>query len=267
MRDVWAILMSALCIGTMPSQALAQEGGIEQAMRLGSALFWYDRAAWVTSDDIVSRLAPDRHSEVAGWIVVPRANGYHVYFHGKDDAADHIVYEADVVGNQISNARIWPKAGAPELAGEPLMMANALRTAWREIAKRGDWKPCANARFNTIVLPPAADGSVPIYFLTPQTVANSFPFGGHFEIVISADGSVASSRRFTNSCVTITKGPTPSGATPAAMFLSHLLDPRPTEIHVFQQYAIGVPLYVAIQSTKAIWKVENGEVTLAGPSK
>lgn len=267
MRYKWAMLFSAWWGAVIPSIGLAQEAEVEQAMRRGTALFWYDRAAWVTSDDLVARLPRDRRAEIGGWIVVAAARGYHVFYHGKGDAADTVIYEADVVGNSVSNAKVYPKTDAPELPAPALAMATALRTAWREMASHPDWQPCTPSHFNTVVLPPEADGSVPVYFLSPQTVTDSFPFGGHFEIVISAAGKAISSRRFTNSCLTIDKAPASSGNEPMGMYLTHLLDTHPTEIHVFQQYAIGVPLYVGVQPTHAIWKVENGEMALTDPSK
>ena len=146
-------------------------------------------------------------------------------------------------------------------------MAKALRIAWAELANHADWQPCANARFNTVVLPPEADGSIPVYFLTPQTETNVFPFGGHFEVVVASDGTVASSRRFTNTCLNLPRPTASPDRKPAAMVLTHLLDPQPTEVHIFQQFAIGMPLYVVIASTTAIWKVENGAMSLEQAGK
>ena len=39
----------------------------------------------------------------------------------------------------------------------------------------------------------------------------------------------------------------PSGAQPAAMAITHLLDAIPTEIHVFDVYNSGFPLYVMVR--------------------
>ncbi len=265
MRGFGALLVGSAWIAAIASPACAQDAAVDEAARRGTELFWLDRAAWVTSDDIVARLPRERHSEVGGWIVVPAATGYHVYYHGKGSAADSIVYEADVVGNKVSDATIHPADAPPKLSGQATIMARALRTAWEEMGRHPDWRPCSPARFNTVVLPPRPDGAIPVYFLTPQTANDQFPFGGHFEVTIAPDGKVASSRRFTNSCLTLSKPASRGGDKPVGMALTHLLDAQPTEIHVFQQFPIGMPLYVGIASNKALWKVENGRMTLAKP--
>lgn len=261
MRGIAAWFLTLFAIALSPSLAHA-ESAADRAARVGTTMFWLDRAAWVASDDIVTRLPKERGPEVGGWIVVAAANGYHVYFHGKGAAADSIIYEADVLGNQVSNAVVRAKADPPALPAQAAAMAKAVRLAWQELALHPDWTPCADAHFNTIAMPPDADGSVSVYFLTPQTMTGSFPFGGHFEIVVSAAGQVVSSRRFTNSCLTLSKGPNPADVKGAGMYMTHLLDAQPTEIHVFQQFATGLPVFVAIQSTKAIWKVEDGVISL-----
>jgi hypothetical protein len=91
-----------------------------------------------------------------------------------------------------------------------------------------------------------------------QTENGSFPFGGHYEIDIAADGHVAAERGFTRSCITMPKPEGSEGKRPAGLVLSHLMDPQPTEIHVFMQFGIGMPLYVMIADPKALWKVESG---------
>lgn len=260
MRGRATAWIGAAWIAALASPLLALDSAADQAARRGTELFWLDRAAWVTSDDMAARLPGDRRMEIASWIVVPDGDGYHAYWLGKDEAADSIVYEADMIGNKVINAVIHPKAGAPRLPAVARKMAEAQQIAWREIEAHKDWRPCADAPFNTVVLPPQSDGTIPVYFLTPQTVARSFPFGGHFEVVVAADGKISSSRRFTNACLEMRPA---QGA--VATTLSHSLDRQPTEIHVFQQYALGMPLFVGIASTKAVWKVENGRVDLVSP--
>ncbi|MFS0738472.1 hypothetical protein ABC347_15615 [Sphingomonas sp. 1P06PA] len=43
-----------------------------------------------------------------------------------------------------------------------------------------------------------------------------------------------------------------------------ILDPVPTEIHVFQALIAGVPLYVS--AAQGIWKVANGKIEQTGPA-
>jgi len=237
-----------------------QESAVDRAERRGLAMFMYDRAAWVSSDDLLARLPADRRSEVGGWIVSPTVDRLHVDFFGKTEPR-RVVYSVDVSGQSLSDAKVHPQNEEPLLQEPALRMAHALIAARGELAKHPDWRPCTPAPFNTVVLPPEKDNIVPVYFLTPQTENGSFPFGGHYEIDVAADGKIASARAFSRSCITLTKATQPSGTTPSALVLTHLLDAQPTEVHVFEQFSVGVPVYVGITSTHSMWKVESGQVT------
>jgi hypothetical protein len=264
----WLLTLLALLMFAATSGSLAAAQGspdaapglsLQRAVERGKAMYLYDRAAWVTSDDLIARLPIERAPEIGGWVVSPTVNGVHVDYFGKDGNADRAVYAADVNGGTVINATIYPIKAEPLLKEPALQMAHALRAAWVEMGHHSGWQPCTNARFNTIVLPPERDGTVPVYFLTPQTQTGSFPFGGHYEVDIAADGGAIYSRAFTRSCIMMTKPPLSGGATPAALFLTHLLDPHPTEVHVFEQYYVGVPVFVGT-GPKSVWKVEDGRV-------
>lgn len=257
MRKWLAAMSMVLCAaplwaGTPP------ETPVERAMRRGSMMFWYDRAAWVTTDDLEVKLPRDRREDIGGWVVTPKGMGYHVDYVGRGAAADHVVYAADVNGPTVSNAIAYPAATAPTLTGDALRMLNALAAARAEMARHGDWGICAQAMFNTVVLPPE-NGVIPVYFLTPQTQTGIFPFGGHYEVDIAADGRIASARKFTNSCLDMRNGTDDNGKEIAMIGVSHLLDPQPTEIHVFQQLSAGTPVAV-ITGPDRIWSIENGRI-------
>jgi hypothetical protein len=222
-------------------------------------MYLFDRAAWLTSDDVLARLPADRQAEIGGWIVTPLANGVHVDYFGKDAAANRVIYGADVKGEAISNAAVYPATSEPALKEPALQMVRALRAARDVMARHADWHSCANAPLNTVVLPPDSNGIVAVYFLTPQTEMNSFPLGGHYEVDIGRDGSTAYARSFTKTCLTISKSPSATGAQPAALIVTHLLDPQPTEIHVFEQYYIGIPIFVGT-GPNTFWEVESGTI-------
>jgi hypothetical protein len=221
-------------------------------------MFRYDRAAWVSSDDALARLPADRRSEVAGWIVSPSKNGLHVDYFGKA-VPDRVVFSVDVIGQTISERRFYSADSEPLLVQPALQMAHALMAARSEMAKHANWRSCASARFNTIVLPPEKDNVTPVYFMTPQTEMGSFPFGGHYEVDVAGDGHVVSARAFSLSCITLSMAAQPSRDKSDALAITHLLDPQPTEVHVFEQFSAGVPLYV-ITGPHSVWVVENGKV-------
>ena len=252
--------VAALVFAAVPASAeAATDGSMKRTIDRGNTMYQYDRAAWLTSDDILARLPLDRQPEVGGWIVTATANGLHVDYFGKDAAAERVVYSADIVRGAVTHAAVYPATAAPVLTEPALQMARALRAAWNEMNRQTDWQPCAPARFNTIVLPPEANGTVPVYFLTPQTETNSFPFGGHYEIDIASDGKTANKRAFTRGCLTMAKQPPGKGSAPAALFVTHLMDPHPTEIHLFEQHYLGVPVFVGT-GPKSLWKVESGTI-------
>lgn len=197
-----AFALAATALVSLPTTAATVQGaGIERATQRGAEMYQFDRAAWATSDDIQARLPVARAIEIGGWIVTASNTRYHVDYFGKGAAADRVVYSADESDGTISNATVYPGTAEPMLQEPALRMAHALRAAWDEMARHADWQPCTNAHFNTIVLPPEADGTIPVYFLTPQTQADSFPLGGHFEVDVGADGRIKFARAFTRSCV------------------------------------------------------------------
>jgi hypothetical protein len=260
MKRLAEVLAAAVLLGSMQAPLYAaQNQAIERAIGRGKTLYLYDTAAWMASDDLVARLPQDRHGEVGGWVVTSSGDGLHVDFFGKGQAADRVIYAVDIQGKTVRNATVYPVAQAPALKDPALAMAKALRSAWSEMSRRSDWQPCTNARFNTIVLPPERNGVIPVYFMTPQTETGSFPFGGHYEVDIARDGSVASARAFTRACITMAKPMESDGSVPDSLFITHLLDPHPTEIHVFEQFYVGLPLYVGTGS-KTVWKVESGRI-------
>jgi hypothetical protein len=57
----------------------------------------------------------------------------------------------------------------------------------------------------------------------------------------------------------------PAGATPVGFMINNLLDPVPTELHVFASYSLGMPLYVATPD-KRVWQVKRSDITLSTPS-
>jgi hypothetical protein len=254
-------VLAAVSFLAMAQKAVAagQDAPLERALDRGKTMYLYDRAAWITSDDLLARLPRDRQGEVGGWVVTPAATDLHVDYIGKGQAADRIIYSVDVNGETLSNAIVYPVAAEPTLKALALQMAHALRAAWSEMDRHSDWRPCANARFNTIVLPPGKDRTTPVYFLTPQTEAGSYPFGGHYEVDVADDGKIAFTRAFTHGCISLAKAAQNNGTNPVALMITHLLDPHPTEIHVFEQYYVGLPVFV-MTGPKSVWKVEGGRI-------
>ncbi len=87
----------------------------------------------------------------------------------------------------------------------------------------------------------------------------SLPLGGHFEVDVSADGRVGTVRAFTKSCLEMSLVGDGKGQT-KALVVSHLLDPTPTEIHVFSSLTGKVPIYVMTMPNRTLWVVAGSEI-------
>jgi len=110
---------------------------------------------------------------------------------------------------------------------------------------------CADRPFNRVILPHAGTaGADLVYLLTPQTQTSSIPLGGHYRAEVK-HGRIVAERIFTNACLEL---PVDKGA--EALVVSHLLDPIPTEIHIFSVFAARRPIYVITAKNERIWAAE-----------
>lgn len=232
-----------------PQMSEAEAAAVHQAVDLGWKVYSYDQAAWHGTDAMLEDLPGARKSGIAGWIVSEVADGWETVFFrpaGEGyDAAWAGVYDGQKV---IRAATYAPGDRALTPAETALVTATQLARSQRV-------EGCSAKPFNTVVFPTGKpDGGLYAYLLTPQEKAGEIPFGGHhrFEIV---GGQIKASRKFTNSCLTMASVET-DGKRPDALSVSHLLDPVPTEIHVFSVYAAGLPVYVLTASNKTAWAVE-----------
>ena len=135
----------------------------------------------------------------------------------------------------------------------------AARIVARDTSRREKLGLCDGRSFNTVVIPPPeADGPVEVYLMTPQMKAGVYPFGGHYKLTVAADATVTS-RPFTRTCLNMA---TAEGKQQVvALTVSHLLDPTPTEIHVFTSLAANMPVGVATTSNEKIWLIEDAHIS------
>jgi hypothetical protein len=123
---------------------------------------------------------------------------------------------------------------------------------------------CSDQPFNTVILPPKApEQPTLVYLLTPQTDMDVIPVGGHYRVEVGADGKAGPLHPFSKSCLAMPlrmKGK----PEPEAIVVSHLLDPVPTELHVFSSFAARKLLMVITVSNKRVWGVAGNSIRLAG---
>ena len=222
---------------------------LEQSAKRGLALWQYDQAAWHTTDALLKAIDDPAKAGVRGWVVTPDGEGWRVTYYGVDGGRRFGIWSAVWTGSAVQGARRLD-------AAEAVLDENQLRLiAAKEAAPTDGLTRCGPAAFNTVVLPgDSADAPVSVYFLTPQVRPDQVPMGGHTLLEIR-DGAVVSRREFAKSCIEVGPQAVEKGGKPAAMVISHLLDPVPTEIHVFSVYAARLPLYVVTAKTGSLWEV------------
>lgn len=209
----------------------------------GRAIFEHDRAAAVATDVAMSQRAFKRDKRVRGWVTEARGDGIVVTFiDGTPSALYRVLVSAEGV----------PSPLLPLEAPEPLDSFGSGAAMARRLALEAPFPACSST-YNTVVLPdPAFEGGWVVYLLPGTTRHDVVPLGGthRFEV---RDGAVATERGFTRSCIALNRGPEL-----AAMLVTHILDPVPTEAHVHWSLWAGTPMYVSTEG--GLWKIEQGRV-------
>lgn len=232
-----AALASTPAAAQLVEAAPAERAQLEWVATRGRLLFELDRAAWVGTDDMVARIADYRTAGMRGYIVEREGPAFVMTFFGGPQDAPVAFYRGIVENRRVVARDVYPPAQRPALTPQQRRLASV-----REMAGGLGRVPCGRTPFNTVVIPPeTADGPIDLYLLTPQARTGEFPMGGHFRATINADGTVAANRAFTRTCLTM---PTQRGA--VGLFVTHLLDPLPTEIHVFTSFTASVAVFVGI---------------------
>ena len=106
------------------------------------------------------------------------------------------------------------------------------------------------------MVPPAAvDAPIDVYQVSPPVARGRLPVGGHFKTTIAPDGSVAATRAYTGACIDVEVAEPVAGAQPRPLAVTHLMDPLPTEIHVFLSLLSGHPLVVVADDPQRLFAV------------
>ncbi|PCD02000.1 hypothetical protein COC42_10945 [Sphingomonas spermidinifaciens] len=257
MPSVW-IALALGAAAPLPAQTPEETRSIAEAGAAGAELYAADRAAWVASDAAIASIGRDRMPKTGGFVVERAGEASVVTFFAGTGAARTAIFTATVSEGRVQTARRVDPGVA--LTPAQLRLADAINAAGAEAVRRG-WRPCGTASFNAAALAPRSAGApVRVYLLTPQSAADSVPMGGHYRVDVAADGSIAAARAFTKACLEVRPQPGKNGK-PSAIVVSHLLDPVPTELHVFSSLAARLPVLV-IAPDKRIWAVTGPRIRL-----
>lgn|GEM_PF-1108917 len=107
--------------------------------------------------------------------------------------------------------------------------------------------------YDTIVFPSSEQDEWVVYLL-PRPVRGSVPIGGSYRLE-TRGSEVLAGRSYTRTCIAL--APIPKSV---AMMMTHLLDPVPTDVHVFWSLWEGKPFYVST-TEDGLWKIEEGRIT------
>lgn len=235
---------------------------VAAAEQTGHTLQRLDRAAWLATDEFgEDRQARESRNSTRGWITESIDTGTRVSFFDAGDPP-HKVYTADV-----QSSGVVADAGAATddaFTDEQLSLIHA-----RQAAMKQAFLACSRD-YNSVVY---RDGStIRVYLMPGTTKQGVFPAGGHHLFVYDATGRMLQSQRdFTRSCIDLQEAPDDraggDGFRPMGMMLTHLLDPQPTEIHVFISLNTDSPLYVGTVENRYLWKVQRGRISLVSDGK
>lgn len=261
-----AILVAAAQVAAAPPVIATQDSRSEQqrladASIFGAMIYAFDRAAWVSTDSLMEVVPRDQLVGAGGYVIEPvdKDTLRATYFKG-DAASARAFFVADVRGGKVVRHDILPEP-AP-LTPVQMILARAREIAKQEAGAKG-YRPCTAAPFNTVVLPSVNGGPVTVYLLSPQVTNANYMMGGNYRVTIAPDGRIVGSRAFNTSCLNL-KLPDRDKEKVAGLFVSHLLDPVPTEIHVFASYSVQQPVFV-LTPDKRTWQVRGRDISILSP--
>lgn len=254
-RQILALVLSAASLSTFADDALPKElppdqeaSALRAAENSGVAIYRHDRAAAVATDAALKIRQFKKDKRVKGWITEEQGGQINVTFIDQTPSA---LYRISVSGNGAAGPVTVLEEPAPLSAYES--GAAAARTA----ALGSKFQPCSDS-YNSVVLPSAGstENSWVVYLLPGTTKHNVVPIGGTYRVEVSGS-AVVSQRGFTRTCIALQTDPKAVG-----LMITHLLDPTPTEAHVFWSIWAKKPMYVATPPNGTVWAVDGNTIRL-----
>jgi hypothetical protein len=254
-RYILAIALAISCLAASAQEALPTElppdqeaAAIRSAEMTGLAIYRHDQAAAIATDEALKLRTFKKDKRVRGWITEERQGQIVVTFIDQSPAALYrTVVSKDGVAGPLT-ALASPTALTDYESG-----AAAARAA----AFGSKFQPCSE-NYNSVVLPATgtAGRNWVVYLLPGTTKNNVVPIGGTYRMEVSGS-NVTSQRGFTRTCIALQTEPGTVG-----LMITHLLDPIPTEAHVFWSLWARKPMYVATSPNGTIWVVEGSKIRL-----
>jgi hypothetical protein len=257
--SLWLALAPALLAAPAAAQTEAEQRQLDWAQERGRLIFALDRVAWVATDDLRGRVPDPVAAGVRGYIVDRDATGFIPIFFGEEDGRPVAIYRARVTGPRgVSDAMLFAPGERPPLTARQVRLVQALNRV-----RQGRVARCTAAAPNVSIIPPAGDDDpIDVYVTAPQMRQGHVQFGGHERISIGPHGQEIARRPFTRSCLEVPLPPEQARRQGAMLGVRHLLDPVPTEIHVFLAMAARAPIAVIAGDPARTWQVTGESIAL-----
>lgn len=247
-------------ISSVPAtaQTAAEQRELDRVLDRGRLLFALDRAAWLATDDFRERVPDFATSGSIGYIVDRDEGGFIPIFFGRENGALVAFYRARFGPDGITEATVYGPGRRPALTPVQARMARIL-LAMRQVR----WGSCTGGRENISIIPPSDVASpIEVYLTAPQLRPGSFQFGGHHRFVFDAADNEIEQRAFTNGCLSVPAPPADLRAGGEMLGVTHLLDPLPTEVHVFIAMAAEQTIAVITGPPNRLWGVSGDSIRL-----
>ncbi|MBX3691571.1 hypothetical protein [Dokdonella sp.] len=252
-RYILAMTLAFGCLAASADESLPKElppdqesAALQAAETTGLTIYRHDQAAAVATDAALKLRQFKKDKRVKGWITEEHQDQIVVTFIDQTPAA---LYRTVV----SKDGAAGPVAAMETPA--PLTLYEAGAATARAAALASKFQPCSE-NYNPVVLPTTDSGSWVVYLIPGTTKNNVVPIGGTYRVAVSGS-NVVSQRGFTRTCIALQTDPRAAG-----LMITHLLDPIPTEAHVFWSIWAKKPLYVATPPNGTIWVVEGNKIRL-----
>lgn len=263
MKPLIILVLSLASTSSAFSQALppelppAQEvAALRAAESTGREIFLHDRAAAIATDAVRELGAFDGSKQLRGWVTEQVADSIVVTFIGATARPMMpLVARYRVVVSPDGKLAEKP---AELKTPRPLTAFESGAAAARELAATSTFPACGE-RYNSVVLPvPNSVNRFVVYLLPGTEDYRVIPIGGahRFDVDVSAR-KVISQRAYSQSCLVIKDDPKA-----IALMVTHLLDPVPSEVHVFWNLWARRRMIVLTPPHGTSWGLENGEILL-----
>jgi hypothetical protein len=237
-----------------------EQAALRRAEATGLTIYKHDHAAAVATDAVGALGILKSDKRIRGWITEARGESILVtIISGDANEAPQALYRVIV-------SKEGEVTGPPEELKVPQALTEfeSGAAAARGFAVKYSFQPCAE-RYNTVVLPADASASPNwVVYLIPGTQdALRIPLGGAHRLELDATGrNLISERGFTRSCVALGDPKGDPKKRPVMLVATHLMDPVPTEIHVYWNLVSGIPLDILTTSNGAIWNISTGHISI-----